>query len=269
MEARSALMVTAGFVAGVGVTLIYVSFMEPSSAVAPTAAPPVATANAPTALPAAGPTVAAAESLKVAVAKATLAKAAAAKDSTERATRAATPSGTRPIAATAPKTTSTPPRRDAVSNIDGAGAMQLIIPVMGINAAQLRDTYSDARGSGRRHDAIDIMAPHNTPVIAAAPAVVVKRDHGARGGIALYALAADRSTIYYYAHLDRYAPGVVEGTTLRAGDVLGYVGDTGNAGAGNYHLHFEITTTSDPKRYWGGASHNPYPLLRKGITVRQ
>jgi murein DD-endopeptidase MepM/ murein hydrolase activator NlpD len=159
-------------------------------------------------------------------------------------------------------------RRDSVSNVDDAGVMQLIIPVEGIRASQLRDTYSDARGSGRKHDAIDIMAAHGTPVLAAAPAVVVKQDRGARGGIALYARAPDNHTIYYYAHLDRYAPGVVEGTTLRAGDVLGYVGDTGNAGPGNYHLHFEITTTADPKRYWGGVSHNPYPLLRSGITVK-
>jgi peptidoglycan LD-endopeptidase LytH len=142
----------------------------------------------------------------------------------------------------------------------------LIIPVQGVRASQLRDTFSDARGSGRSHDAIDIMAPHNTPVLAAAPAVVVRQDSGARGGIALYALGADQRTIYYYAHLDRYAEGIVEGKTLRAGDVIGYVGDTGNAGAGNYHLHFEITTTNDPKKYWNGVSLNPYRVLRTGIT---
>ena len=146
---------------------------------------------------------------------------------------------------------------------------QLLIPVLGIRSDQLRDTYSDARGSGRRHDAIDIMAPQGTPVIAAAPATVIKRDNGARGGIALYALGADNRTIYYYAHLDRYADGVVEGKRLDAGDVVGYVGDTGNAGKGNYHLHFEITTTSDPKHYWGGAPRNPFPALKQGITVRR
>jgi murein DD-endopeptidase MepM/ murein hydrolase activator NlpD len=133
----------------------------------------------------------------------------------------------------------------------------------------LRDTYSDARGSGRRHDAIDIMAARGTPVLAAASSTVVKRDHGARGGTALYALGDDGRTVYYYAHLDGYADGITPGTKLNAGDVIGYVGNTGNAGPNNYHLHFEITTTKDPRRYWGGASTNPYPILRNGVTIRQ
>lgn len=83
-----------------------------------------------------------------------------------------------------------------------------------------------------------------------------------RGGITLYELAPDRRTIYYYAHLDRYAPGMAEGRKLRRGEVLGYVGDTGDAVPGNHHLHFEVSTTADPKKYWGGVPQNPYPLLQ-------
>ena len=79
-------------------------------------------------------------------------------------------------------------------------------------------------------------------------------------------IAPDQRTIYYYAHLQKYADGMVEGRKIEAGDVIGYVGDTGNAGIGNYHLHFEIMTTTDPRRYWGGAQINQYPLLREGIT---
>jgi murein DD-endopeptidase MepM/ murein hydrolase activator NlpD len=156
-----------------------------------------------------------------------------------------------------------------VSNIDADGNVQLIIPVLGISASKLRDTFDDARGTGRVHDAIDIMAAHGTPVLAAAASTVIKRDHGARGGNALYALGDDGRTVYYYAHLDGYADGVIKGRKLNAGDVIGYVGDTGNAGPGNYHLHFEIMTTTDPHRYWGGAPTNPFPLLRKGITIKQ
>ncbi len=181
-------------------------------------------------------------------------------------TPSVTPRLRKPKAQKPPPPSLAPSVQTRAAEGDRATMMQLVIPVKGIRSNELRDTYNDARGAGRRHDAIDIMAAHNTPVLAAAPARVVRRDNGARGGIALYAMAADNRTIYYYAHLDRYAPGIVEGTQLRAGDVVGYVGDTGNAGAGNYHLHFEITTTADPKRYWGGASHNPYPLLRTGIT---
>jgi murein DD-endopeptidase MepM/ murein hydrolase activator NlpD len=173
------------------------------------------------------------------------------------------------VATTSAKKTATPVRKKKakVSTLDITGESQLIIPVLGIKSSQLRDTYSDARGAGRKHDAIDIMAAHNTPVIAAADATVMKLDRGERGGITLYALGSDGKTVYYYAHLDHYEEGIKPGTHLNAGDVLGYVGDTGNAGPGNYHLHFEITTTSNPKRYWGGESHNPFPLLRKGITV--
>jgi peptidoglycan LD-endopeptidase LytH len=139
---------------------------------------------------------------------------------------------------------------------------RLLIPVHGVAAASLVDTYEDARGEGRRHDAIDIMAPRGTPVLATADGVVMKLFQSALGGTTLYQLAADARTIYYYAHLDRYAPGMAEGRALRRGEVLGYVGNTGSAGPGNYHLHFEISTTEDPTRYWGGLPQNPYPLLQ-------
>jgi murein DD-endopeptidase MepM/ murein hydrolase activator NlpD len=138
----------------------------------------------------------------------------------------------------------------------------LLIPVQGVKASSLVNTYDDARGQGRRHDAIDIMADRGTPVVAVADGVVMKLFQSERGGITLYELAPDRRTIYYYAHLDRYAPGIAEGRPLRRGQLLGYVGNTGDAGPGNYHLHFEVSTTADPRKYWGGAPRNPYPLLQ-------
>ena len=143
-----------------------------------------------------------------------------------------------------------------------AASSGLLIPVQGVKAASLMNTYDQARGQGRKHDAIDIMAPRGTPVLAVADGVVMKLFQSERGGITLYELAPDRRTIYYYAHLDRYAPGIGEGQALRRGQVLGYVGNTGDAGPGNYHLHFEVSTTTDPARYWGGIPENPYPLLR-------
>jgi peptidoglycan LD-endopeptidase LytH len=137
----------------------------------------------------------------------------------------------------------------------------LTVPVQGVRVQDLVDTYTQARSEGRTHDAIDIAAPRGTPVLAAGDGVVLKRFQSVRGGTALYQLAPDRVTIYYYAHLDRYAPGITEGQMLKQGTVLGYVGDTGNAGAGNYHLHFGVSTTADPAQYWGGVPRNPYPLL--------
>jgi murein DD-endopeptidase MepM/ murein hydrolase activator NlpD len=150
----------------------------------------------------------------------------------------------------------------AVPVVSEPSASGLLIPVQGVPASSLVDTYSQARGQGRRHDAIDIMAPRGTPVVAVADGVVMKLFQSERGGITLYELAPDRRTIYYYAHLDRYASGIAEGQTLRRGQLLGYVGNTGDAGPGNYHLHFEVSTTSDPRKYWGGTPQNPYPLLR-------
>jgi peptidoglycan LD-endopeptidase LytH len=141
---------------------------------------------------------------------------------------------------------------------------RLVIPVEGVSPDRLRDTYSDARGVGRRHDAIDIDAPRGTPVLSVARSTVLKLFQSDRGGTTLYALAPDQRTIYYYAHLDRYAEGIREGQQLTAGELIGYVGDTGNAVPGDYHLHFEISITGDPRRYWGGSPVNPYPLLRNG-----
>jgi murein DD-endopeptidase MepM/ murein hydrolase activator NlpD len=140
---------------------------------------------------------------------------------------------------------------------------QLIIPVQGVRPDQLVDTFTQSRSEGRTHDAIDIMAPADTPVLAAADGQIVKLFNSERGGTTIYQLSADQKLIFYYAHLARYADGLTEGKQVHQGDVIAYVGDTGNAGPGNYHLHFSIAIVSDPKRYWEGTNINPYPLLRE------
>jgi murein DD-endopeptidase MepM/ murein hydrolase activator NlpD len=139
----------------------------------------------------------------------------------------------------------------------------LIIPLAGVRPDQLRDTFSEARAGGRVHDAIDIPAPHGTPVLAAADGRIVKLFQSALGGTTVYQLSTDGKFVYYYAHLDRYADGLSEGHLARQGETIAYVGDTGNAGAGNYHLHFSIAVISNPKDFWHGQNINPYPLLRK------
>lgn len=146
------------------------------------------------------------------------------------------------------------------------GQVELIIPVAGVRPDQLIDTFDEARSEGRVHDAIDIAAPAGTPVLAAAAGKIVKMFQSERGGTTIYQVSADEKTIYYYAHLQAYANGLAEGNVVRQGDVIAYVGDTGNAGPGNYHLHFSIAAAPDPKRYWEGTAINPYPLLRS--TVR-
>lgn len=107
------------------------------------------------------------------------------------------------------------------------------------------------------------MAPANTPVLAASDGKIVKLFQSERGGTTIYQLSTDEKMIFYYAHLASYANNLSEGSFVRQGDVIAYVGDTGNAGAGNYHLHFSIALVADPKRYWEGTNINPYPMLRR------
>ena len=145
----------------------------------------------------------------------------------------------------------------------GSAVAGLVIPVAGIRPEQLQDTYTQSRSEGRTHNAIDIMAARNTPVVAAVDGTVIKLFQSERGGITLYQLGIDNRTVYYYAHLERYADGLAENRFMRRGELLGYVGDSGNAGRDNCHLHFSIWTITDPKRFWDGENINPYPLLTK------
>ena len=143
------------------------------------------------------------------------------------------------------------------------GPTGLAVPVAGIEPEQLSDTYTQARAGGaRRHDAIDIMAPHGTPVVAAAPGTVEKlffSDGG--GGITLYVRSDDKLWSYYYAHLQSYAPGLKEGQRVQRGQALGEVGSTGNANPAGPHLHFAIHRMSPDEDWHGGEPINPYPLL--------
>ncbi|WP_420129820.1 M23 family metallopeptidase [Longimicrobium sp.] len=142
-----------------------------------------------------------------------------------------------------------------------APGASLLIPVRGIRPDQLRDSYADARSGGRVHNAIDIMAPGGTPVLAAADGTIHRLRTGGLGGVTIYQIGTDGRTMYYYAHLQRYAAGIRDGLPVRRGQVIAYVGDTGNAGAGNYHLHFSVGRLPDPQRYWDSENVNPYPLL--------
>lgn len=137
----------------------------------------------------------------------------------------------------------------------------LAIPVTGIKADQLTDTYDAARGAGRRHDAIDIMANEGTPVISAADGTVEKLFNSVRGGTTVYIRSPDQKWIYYYAHLAAYAPGLHEGQQIKRGQVIARVGHTGDASAEGPHLHFAINSMGQGERWWQGTPINPYPLL--------
>ncbi|MDM7923942.1 MAG: M23 family metallopeptidase [Pyrinomonadaceae bacterium] len=144
----------------------------------------------------------------------------------------------------------------------------LVIPVAGVKRGELIDSYSDVRGEERSHDAIDIAAPRGTPVLAAADGELVRFHDSVPGGVTIYQVSVDKRYVYYYAHLERRAETVAEKAFVKRGTVIGYVGDTGNAGTGNYHLHFSIGLLTDPDRYWESTNINPFALLINGIETQ-
>jgi len=140
-------------------------------------------------------------------------------------------------------------------------AGKLLIPVEGIKLAQLSDNFDQPRGNERHHEALDIMAPHGSKVIAAGDGKVVKLFNSKPGGLTLYQFDPGEKYAYYYAHLDRYADGVREGSVLKRGDLLGYVGVTGNSAKDAPHLHFAVFELTPKKEWWKGTAVNPYPML--------
>jgi peptidoglycan LD-endopeptidase LytH len=138
----------------------------------------------------------------------------------------------------------------------------LAIPVQGVAASALHDDWAEPRGDGTRvHHAIDILAATGTPVLAAADGRIEKLFQSRLGGTTIYERSADGGTVYYYAHLDRYAPTLVEGQSVRRGEVIAAVGATGDADPGAPHLHFEIHRMAPDQPWWQGEETNPYPLL--------
>ena len=150
-----------------------------------------------------------------------------------------------------------------------AGDGTLAVPVAGVAREVIVDSWNDPRGGGTRgHHGTDILAPAGTPVLAAATGTVEKLFQSTLGGTTVYSRSPDRRWIYYYAHLAGYAPSLREGLTVRAGQPIAYVGDTGDAGAGNYHLHFGMQRMTPDQRWYQGEDVNPYPMLAARAAPR-
>jgi len=145
-------------------------------------------------------------------------------------------------------------------SVQAAELPPLLIPVDGVAAEALRDTFAEGR-VGHRHEAIDIAAARGTPVVAVADGVVVKLFRSVPGGITLYQFDSERRHAFYYAHLDRYADGIKEGRVLRRGDPIGYVGSTGNASTAAPHLHFAVFLLGPEKQWWKGEAIDPFAAL--------
>lgn len=170
------------------------------------------------------------------------------------ATRPGRADPTSPPAATAPAS--------AQASVSLTGIPALLLPVQEVSARDLRDTFADGRDSNQRgHEAIDIHAPRGTPVLAVDDGRIVKLFLSKPGGITIYQFDATDKLAYYYAHLDRYAEGLAEGQTVRRGNVIGYVGSSGNASPEAPHLHFAIFRLGPEKQWWKGEPVNPFEPL--------
>jgi murein DD-endopeptidase MepM/ murein hydrolase activator NlpD len=139
----------------------------------------------------------------------------------------------------------------------------LEFPVEGVDRDELRDTFSDTRGQGRSHEALDIMAPRGTAVRAVEDGTIAKLfESRGGGGLTIYQFDPSETFCYYYAHLDGYAFGIREGQAVRRGQVIGYVGSTGNASPDAPHLHFTIFQLTPERKWWKGEPLNPYPVFK-------
>ncbi len=151
---------------------------------------------------------------------------------------------------------------DTHTEASAAAVSGIGLPLKGLKREAIQDTFHDTRGGGTKHEAADIMAPRGTPVMAVVEGNVMKLFNSKKGGITVYQYDNAQKFCYYYAHLDKYAEGLKEGMLLRKGDVLGYVGSTGDAQPNNPHLHFAILELGPDKHWWEHTTAvNPYPVL--------
>jgi murein DD-endopeptidase MepM/ murein hydrolase activator NlpD len=147
-------------------------------------------------------------------------------------------------------------------------ARRLIIPVAGVPADRVADSYDAPRGS-RRHNALDILAPRGTPVLSADDGRVLRLRRNPAGGITVYAVDPAARLVYYYAHLDHYRARLAEGMPLAKGDTIGYVGTTGNAPPDTPHLHFQVMLMGPDGKYWAGTPLDPRPFFASDASRKR
>jgi peptidoglycan LD-endopeptidase LytH len=174
------------------------------------------------------------------------------------ATRSVAPAPAAPTIAPPPSPASTPASTTTTPLPAGA---TLAMPLSSIKPEQLVDTFNDLRGGDRRHEALDIPAPAGTPVLAVADGHIEKLFTSVPGGLTIYQFEPGGRYAYYYAHLQGYAPRLAEKQQVRRGQLIGYVGSTGNASPEAPHLHFAVFELGPEKRWWQGTAIDPYPLL--------
>jgi murein DD-endopeptidase MepM/ murein hydrolase activator NlpD len=154
------------------------------------------------------------------------------------------------------------PSREPENPISDLRGRRLILPVQGLDRSDLRGSFDEQRGGGRRHEAMDVLSPRNTPVLAVDDGTIAKLFTSKAGGLTVYQFDPDSRYAYYYAHLERYAPGLEEHQRIKRGDVIGYVGTSGNAPPDTPHLHFAIFRLTEARQWWNGTAIDPFLVWR-------
>jgi peptidoglycan LD-endopeptidase LytH len=175
--------------------------------------------------------------------------------------RAATPPAAPRVPAAPPLTRDEPVPEPASPASDLRGR-RLTLPVQGLERKDLRGSFDEERGGGRRHEAMDVLSPRNTPVLAVDDGTIAKLFTSKAGGLTIYQFDPNAEYAYYYAHLERYASGLGERQKVKRGDVIGYVGTSGNAPPDTPHLHFAIFKLTEAKQWWKGTAIDPFLVLR-------
>jgi murein DD-endopeptidase MepM/ murein hydrolase activator NlpD len=181
---------------------------------------------------------------------------------TARSTRAAEDAPIASVEAAASTSGRSPVIPRTAPEAKDLAARHLTIPVQGIAPEKLVRSYHDERSGDRQHEAIDILAPKGTPVVAVEDGTIAKLFYSKAGGITVYQFDPGKEYSYYYAHLDRYADGMTDGAQVRRGQVLGYVGTSGNAPKDTPHLHFAVFRLTPEKQWWQGTAIDPFDVLR-------
>lgn len=157
-----------------------------------------------------------------------------------------------------------PPEPVATAPARPAATDQIASPIAGLKRSELRDSFNETH-FGHKHEAIDIMEPRGTPVLAVADGVIAKLLRSKAGGNMIYQFDRTATYCYYYAHLDHYAEGIADGVEVSRGEVIGYVGSTGNASPNAPHLHFGVNLVGPDHKWWEGTPINPYALLLEAV----
>ena len=165
------------------------------------------------------------------------------------------------------------PARIGTDSVAELQRRTLRLPIEGAKVESLRGGFAERRnGNTRPHEAVDLLAPRHTPIRAVEDGTIARLFLSRAGGITIYQFDPSKRFCYYYAHLERYADNLREGQTVKTGDVLGYVGTTGNAPRNTPHLHFAIFELTKDERWWEGEAIDPYLVFSgnrpSGISIR-